>query len=109
MLQQSEPDDYVIATGETYAVQEFVERAFEYAGLDWRRHVEIDPRYYRPTEVDWLEGDFSKAQQALGWRPKLSFDELVRMMVDQDMELARQESTLRDAGHVVPPAGAAAQ
>ena len=101
MLQQDKPDDYVVATGEAHSVREFVEAAFEYAGLDWKKHVEIDPRYFRPTEVDYLQGDSSKARGKLGWRPRVSFAELVRMMVDHDMELARQEKTLRDAGHEV--------
>ena len=101
MLQQDEPDDYVIATGESHSVREFLELAFEMLGLDWRRHVEIDPRYFRPTEVDYLLGDASKAREKLGWRPRVSFEELVRMMVEHDLELARQERTLKDAGHVI--------
>ncbi|MFC0595156.1 GDP-mannose 4,6-dehydratase [Thermus composti] len=101
MLQQSEPDDYVIATGESHSVREFLEEAFGYVGLDWRRYVEVDPRYFRPTEVDHLQGDATKARAKLGWRPKVSFKELVRMMVDHDLELARQEKTLKDAGHAV--------
>ena len=72
-----------------------------YVGLDWRRYVEVDPRYFRPTEVDHLQGDATKARAKLGWRPKVSFKELVRMMVDHDLELARQEKTLKDAGHAV--------
>ena len=101
MLQQPEPDDYVVATGEAHTVREFLEAAFDHAGLDWRKHVEIDPRYFRPTEVDFLQGDATKARERLGWRPRVSFEELVRMMVDHDLELARQEKTLRDAGHNV--------
>lgn len=101
MLQQSEPDDYVIATGESHSVREFLEEAFGYVGLDWRRYVEVDPRYFRPTEVDHLQGDATKARAKLGWRPKVTFKELVRMMVDHDLELARQEKTLKDAGHAV--------
>jgi GDPmannose 4,6-dehydratase len=84
MLQQDEPDDYVLATGETHSVQEFLEAAFTYAGLDWREYVKIDPRYFRPAEVDLLIGDFSKAKEKLGWEPTVRFDELVRMMVDAD-------------------------
>ena len=84
MLQQDEPDDYVLATGETHSVQEFLEAAFTYAGLDWRDYVKIDPRYFRPAEVDLLIGDFSKAKEKLGWEPTVRFDELVRMMVDAD-------------------------
>jgi len=86
MLQQNEPDDYVIATGETHSVRDFLDQAFGYAGLDWQKYVEIDARYFRPTEVDLLLGDCSKARRKLGWRPKVSFQELVRMMVDADME-----------------------
>ena len=85
MLQQEESDDYVIATGETHAVHEFVEEAFSYAGLDWRDHVEIDPKYYRPSEVDLLVGDASKAKRVLEWEPKTTFKDLVSLMVDADM------------------------
>jgi GDPmannose 4,6-dehydratase len=85
MLQQERPDDYVVATGETHSVQEFIEEAFGYAGLDWRKHVVIDSKYFRPAEVDLLQGDPSKAGRVLGWRPKVSFKELVRTMVDADM------------------------
>lgn len=91
MLQQDAPDDYVVATGEAHSVQEFVEIAFDHAGLDWRRHVRIDPRYYRPAEVDYLLGDPSKAQRQLAWEPAVSFTNLVRMMVEHDLELARRE------------------
>ena len=109
MLQQDMPDDYVVATGEAYSVREFLDEAFGHAGLDWQRYVEIDPRYFRPTEVDYLLGDSSKAQKALGWKPKVSFQELVRMMVDHDSELARQEQTLIGAGHQVSARGSAAR
>ena len=85
MLQQDEPDDYVIATGETHSVREFLEEAFSYAGLDWKKHVEIDPRYYRPAEVDLLVGDPSKAREKLGWEPKTTFKDLAHLMVDADM------------------------
>ncbi|HYJ86593.1 MAG TPA: GDP-mannose 4,6-dehydratase [Pyrinomonadaceae bacterium] len=85
MLQQEQPDDYVIATGETHSVREFVEEAFSYAGLDWQEHVEIDPKYYRPTEVDLLIGDASKAKRILGWQPATTFKDLVTLMVDADM------------------------
>jgi GDPmannose 4,6-dehydratase len=108
MLQQDQPDDYVVATGESYSVREFVEAAFGYAGLDWQEHIAFDPRYLRPTEVDVLQGDASRARQVLGWQPKVGFHELVRMMVDHDLELAAQEQTLRNAGHVVSLRGAAA-
>jgi integrase len=86
----------------------FLEEAFGYKGLRWQDYVEVDPRYFRPTEVDHLEGDASKARQKLGWRPSVGFTELVRMMVDHDVELARQVRTLRDAGHTVTRRGAAA-
>ena len=86
MLQQEKPDDYVIATGETHSVREFLEEAFAYAGLDWRQHVVTDPKYLRPAEVDVLLGDPAKARAALGWRPRVAFKELVRLMVDADME-----------------------
>ena len=88
MMQQEKPDDYVIATGETYAVRDFLEEAFAYVGLKWQDHVEIDPRYFRPTEVDLLQGDASKARKLLGWKPKVGFKELVRMMVDADLKSA---------------------
>lgn len=101
MLQQDEPDDYVVATGETHTVREFCEHAFGRVGLDYNDFVEIDPRYYRPAEVDLLLGDPSKAKQKLGWEPRVGFNELVEMMVDSDVELAAREKTLRDAGHQV--------
>lgn len=87
MLQQEEADDFVIATGETHSVREFLEESFVYAGLDWEKHVKIDPRYFRPAEVDLLIGDASKAKNAFGWQPKTSFKDLVRIMVDADIEL----------------------
>jgi GDPmannose 4,6-dehydratase len=86
MLQADEPDDYVLATGETHTVEEFLEEAFTYAGLNWRDYVSIDPRYFRPAEVDLLIGDYSKAKEKLGWEPTVRFAELVRMMVDGDRE-----------------------
>jgi GDPmannose 4,6-dehydratase len=101
MLQQSSPDDFVVATGESYSVREFLEKSFGYAGLDWRQYVEIDQRYMRPAEVDYLLGDSSKARSVLGWKPGVSFNRLVEMMVDHDLELARQERTLLEAGHSV--------
>ncbi len=101
MLQQDEPDDYVVATGETHTVREFCERAFGRVGLDYKDFVEIDPRYYRPAEVDLLLGDPTKAKTKLGWEPKVTFEGLVDMMVDADMELAAREKTLKDAGHAV--------
>jgi GDPmannose 4,6-dehydratase len=107
MLQQEEPDDYVVATGESYSVREFVDRVFGRLELDWQDHVEIDPRYFRPTEVEYLWGDPSKAMNKLGWTPKVTIDKLVARMVDYDLELARQERTLQDAGHVVALRGIA--
>lgn len=86
MLQQNEPDDYVIATGETHSVQEFLQEAFDYLGLDWEKHVKIDPKYFRPAEVDLLIGDASKAKKKLGWIPQIKFKELVRLMVDAEMK-----------------------
>jgi GDPmannose 4,6-dehydratase len=86
MLQQEAADDYVIGTGESHSVRDFVEAAFSYAGLDWKKHVEVDPRYFRPTEVDYLLADASKAKQKLGWVPRLTFHDLVRVMVDADVE-----------------------
>lgn len=85
MLQQPEPGDFVIATGEMHSVREFVAAAFELVGLDWERHVEIDPRYFRPTEVDELCGDASKAQRELGWQPQTTFHGLVRLMLEADI------------------------
>jgi GDPmannose 4,6-dehydratase len=90
MLQQDKGDDYVISTNETHSVREFLEAAFGHEGLDWKRHVEIDPRYYRPAEVDLLIGDNSKARRQLGWEPKVRFEALVKLMVDADIELLRR-------------------
>ncbi|MGA9532684.1 MAG: GDP-mannose 4,6-dehydratase [Anaerolineales bacterium] len=86
MLQQDVPDDFVIGTGETHSVQEFVEEAFNYAGLDWQSYVEVDPRYFRPTEVDRLQADTSKAKRELNWSPRVTFRDLVRIMIDADFE-----------------------
>ncbi|MCA1735041.1 MAG: GDP-mannose 4,6-dehydratase [Actinobacteria bacterium] len=99
MLQHDRPDDYVVATGKSYSVQEFAERVFDRLELDWHEHIEIDPRYFRPTEVDSLLGDATKAAEELGWKPKIDLDGLVKRMVGHDLELARQERTLRNAGH----------
>ena len=98
MLQQDEPDDYVIATGESHSVREFLDAAFGHAGRDWTRYVQFDPRYLRPTEVDFLLGDASKARARLGWRPKVTFHELVAMMADHDIEIAARERVMEDAG-----------
>ena len=92
ILQQPGPEDYVVATGELHSVREFLEEAFGYLGLDWREHVETDPRQLRPSEVDAVVGDSSKARRVLGWRPRVAFKELVRMMVDADLELAKGEA-----------------
>ena len=86
MLQQETPDDFVVGTGESHTVREFVELAFAHAGLDWKEHVEVDARYFRPAEVDYLRADASKARRVLGWEPTVTFDELVRIMVEADMK-----------------------
>ena len=99
ILQHDTPDDFVIATGETHSVREFVERVFEKLGLDYHRHVEIDERYFRPTEVDVLLGDSTKAQKILGWKSKTGFDQLIDMMIETDLELADKEKILNDAGY----------
>ncbi len=99
MLQHDKPDDYVIALGETHSVREFLEKVFQKLSLDHQKYVEIDARYFRPTDVNILLGDATKARKILGWKPRVGFDELVDMMVDADMELARKEKTLRDAGY----------
>jgi GDPmannose 4,6-dehydratase len=90
MLQQPKADDYVIATGETHSVREFLNEAFDHAKLDWKKYVVIDKRYFRPTEVDLLLGDSAKARRVLKWKPKVNFQQLVRMMVDSDMKVVRQ-------------------
>ena len=101
MLQQDQPDDYVIATGQTRSVREFCERAFGRVGLDYRDFVEKDPRYFRPAEVDLLLGDATKAREKLGWQPRVTFEALVDMMVDADLEAANRDRTLVRAGHQV--------
>lgn len=100
MLQQPEPDDFVVATNEAYSVREFLDAAFGRLDLDWQKYVEIDQRYFRPAEVDYLLGDASKARRILGWQPRVGFQELVGMMVDSDLDMARRERTLADAGFV---------
>ena len=97
MLQQAEPDDFVIATGETHSVQEFLERTFQCVGLPWQNYVEIDPRYMRPSEVDLLLGDASKAREKLGWYPQTTFEDLVRLMVEADWEAARAERAVANS------------
>ncbi len=105
MLQHEKPGDYVIATGEAHSVQEFVELVFNLLELNWRDYVKIDPRYFRPSEVDYLLGDSTRARNLLQWKPRVSFEQLVRMMLNHDLEMARQEKTLREAGHKVEPRG----
>jgi GDPmannose 4,6-dehydratase len=97
MLQQETPDDYVIATNQTRSVREFLDVVFTHLGLDWRKFVEVDPRYFRPAEVDLLLGDASKAKRELGWSPTVSFEQLAVMMTDQDWKLARQEKLLQES------------
>lgn len=105
MLQHEAADDFVIATGESHTVEECLNAAAEYYNLDWRAHVELDPRYLRPTEVDSLRGDASKARERLGWEPTVGFRQLIGMMCEHDQELARQELTLANAGHKVVTRG----
>jgi GDPmannose 4,6-dehydratase len=99
MLQHDKPDDYVISTGKNVTVGEFAQMAFEHAGLDSQQYIQFDARYLRPSEVDELLGDYSKAKAKLGWEPTTTVEQLAKMMVDHDMEAARREKTLRDAGH----------
>jgi GDPmannose 4,6-dehydratase len=108
MLQHDKPDDYVVATGECYSVRDFVDAAFAQAGLASSKYVAVDPRYFRPTEVDALQGDATKARQNLGWRPKTSFQQLVCIMVEHDRHLAKQERALKSAGYKVAQRGAVA-
>jgi len=105
MLQQDAPDDYVVATGESLSIKQFLSLAFESLDLDWQKYVEIDPRYFRPAEVDHLEGDPAKAQRVLGWTPKTDIRALARMMVEGDMHLARREQVLKQSGHGEPARG----
>jgi GDPmannose 4,6-dehydratase len=102
IMNADEPDDYVVATGETHSVREFLEKTFGYLDLDWEKYVEIDPRYFRPAEVDLLLGDASKAREKLGWEPKVSFDQLVKLMTDHDLKLAQQEAATRELKHNSP-------
>ena len=96
MLQQEKPDDYVISTGETHSVKEFVEAVFQYLELDWKQYVEIDERYFRPTEVDLLLGNYSKAKKILKWEPKVTFKQLVEMMTEADMKIAESEKVISE-------------
>lgn len=101
MLQQDRPEDYVIATGKTHSVREFLDEVFGRLDLDWNKYVEIDPRYYRPAEVDRLLGDSTKARKKLGWEPKVDFKELAEMMVETDWELAKREKVLAERDKIV--------
>jgi GDPmannose 4,6-dehydratase len=96
ILQQDKPEDFVIATGEMYSVREFLDEVFGYLDMDWHEYVEIDERYFRPTEVDVLQGDPSKAKKVLSWEPKIGFKELAKMMTDADMKLAKEEKLIKD-------------
>ena len=98
MLQQDKPDDYVIATGESHSVREFAEEVFGYLDLDWKKYVEIDERYFRPSEVDILLGDAGKAKKILKWKPKVTFKALAKMMTDADIKIAEREKILKDHG-----------
>src|SRR5580698_5512330 len=101
MLQHPQLDDYVVATGESHSVRDFLDCAAAHCGLDWREYVETDSRYFRPSEVDFLCGDAAKARRELGWKPRIAFGELVRLMVAHDLDLAGRERTLQAAGHQV--------
>jgi GDPmannose 4,6-dehydratase len=98
LMLQHDADDFVIATGERHSVREFLDATFDYLNLDWERYVRLDERYLRPAEVPILQGDATKARETLGWKPRVMFEDLVKMMVDSDLELAKQERTLIDAG-----------
>jgi GDPmannose 4,6-dehydratase len=104
MLQQETPDDFVIATGETHSVREFLDEVFGILGLDWKHHVVVDPRYFRPAEVDLLLGDASKAKRVLGWKPPITFKALARMMTEADWTIARRERLLADHASPALPA-----
>jgi GDPmannose 4,6-dehydratase len=92
MLQQANPDDYVIGTGESHSVEEFIEEAFAYVQLDWRDYVTIDPRYFRPSETDYLRADITKARRELNWSPTVTFHDLVKIMMDADLRAAGLEA-----------------
>ncbi len=102
IVQHDTPDDFVVATGETHSVRELCEECFSLLDLDWREYVRHDPRYNRPSEVDLLLGDATKARETLGWQPKVTFSELVRMMIDHDMQLARSELAFQQTGGALP-------
>jgi len=101
MLQQDKPDDYVIATGETHSVRELAQQVFQKLDLDYEKYLAIDPRYFRPTEVDVLLGDFTKASMQLGWQPRIGFGELIDIMIATDMEISEKEKALRDGGYEI--------
>jgi GDPmannose 4,6-dehydratase len=103
MLQQDRPDDYAVATGESITIRDFLGLTFGRLDLDWQQYVEIDPRYFRPAEVDHLEGDPSKSRKLLGWEPKTDIRTLAAMMIDSDLKLAKKELVLREAGHAEAP------
>jgi GDPmannose 4,6-dehydratase len=107
MLQQPAPDDYVVASGEAHSVRDMLEVAFGLVDLDWQDHVQIDPQYFRPTEVTHLQGDSTKARQRLGWRPRVGFKELFKLMVEHDLEMARRERALGDRGYAAIRPGVA--
>ena len=96
ILQQDKPDDFVIATGETHSVREFVEEVFGCLDMDWHKYDEVDPVYFRPAEVDMLQGDATKAAKVLGWKPKVSFKELAKMMTEADLKIAQQEKIIAE-------------
>jgi len=102
MLQHDTPDDWVLATGTTHTVKDFVEEAFKIVNLEWSDYVETSEKYYRPNEVNYLLGDSSKAQKELGWKPKTSFKDLVKIMVESDIELAKREAVLLKEGLLSP-------
>jgi GDPmannose 4,6-dehydratase len=95
MLQQDKPDDFVIATGETHSIREWLDEVFGYLQIDWQKYVDVDPRYYRPTEVDILQGDASKARRVMGWEPRVQFKDLARMMIENDLKLAQNEALIK--------------
>jgi GDPmannose 4,6-dehydratase len=96
MLQAEKPDDFVVATGETYSVRQFLDEVFGHLGLDWKQYVEVDPRYFRPAEVDLLLGDPAKATKVLGWKPKVTFKALAKMMTDADWKIAKREKIVAE-------------
>jgi GDPmannose 4,6-dehydratase len=99
MLQADKADDFVVATGETYSVRQFLDEVFGHLDLDWQKYVAIDPRYFRPAEVDLLLGDASKARQVLGWKPRVTFKQLAKMMTDADRRIARRERIVQEQDH----------